>query len=222
MARKRRLPYDCFACGMRFKNAQAVRGHRRHCRYPRLQRQAEAQAGSEPGASTAQHRSGSGSTTTERPHSFHAGDAARVRRRPGPLSHEARLLLLEVQEAIEQLQQDAREFAGMAHEFARMNVAGQYEQAQDWARMSLALDDCLRELDPMLPAFQVNRVTMYQIYKSMRRLKEPWLTQRIRGCRLIESEPDGVDPESRQMLRDDEARFTRIIDQLKRLVAAAP
>jgi hypothetical protein len=44
MARKRRLPYDCFACGKRFRNAQGVRAHRRTCRYPRLKRQGEAQA----------------------------------------------------------------------------------------------------------------------------------------------------------------------------------
>lgn len=145
-----------------------------------------------------------------------------MRRRPGPLSYETKLLLLEVQAAIEQLQQDAREFAIMANEFARMNVAGQYEQAQDWARMFLALDDCVRELDPMVPSFQVDRGTMHQIYKSMRRLKELWLTQRIRGCRFVEMEPDGVDAESRQMLRDEEARLTRIVEHLQHLVAAAP
>jgi hypothetical protein len=220
MARKRRLPFDCFACGKCFKSAQAVRGHRRHCRYPRLRREAEAQAGAQPEPSTGQHRSGS--TTRERPQSVHGGDADRIRRRPGPLSYETKLLLLEVQEAIEQLREDAREFGGMAYQFARMNVAGQYEQAQDWARRSLALDDCLRELDPMLPAFQVDRGTMYQIYKSMRRLKEPWLTQLVRACRFVEMAPDGVDAESRQMLRDEEARFTRIVEHLQHLVAAAP
>lgn len=132
------------------------------------------------------------------------------------------MLLFDVQEAIEELHEDAREFGGMTNEFARMNVAGQYEQAQDWARMSQALDDCLRELDPMLPSFQVDRGPIHQIYTTMRRLKEPWLTQRIRGCRFVETEPDWVDPETRQMLRDEEARFTRIVEHLKRLVAAAP
>ena len=74
----------------------------------------------------------------------------------------------------------------------------------------------------MVPSFQVNRGTIHQIYNSMRRLKELWLTQRVRACRFVETEPDGVDAESRQMLRDEEARFTRIVEHLQQLVAAAP
>ena len=99
---------------------------------------------------------------------------------------------------------------------------GQYEQAQDWARMFLALDEFLRELDPMVPSFQVDRGTMLQIYNSMRRLKELWLAQRIRGCRFVEMEPDWLDAESRQALRNEEARLTRIVEHLQHLVAAAP
>ncbi len=219
MARKSRLPFECFQCGTRWKNAQALFGHLRHP-HRRQHAQAEADGGVEPGAPTAQRSSAS--TTRGRPQSVPGGDADRIRRRPGPLSYETKLLLLQVQAAIEQLRQDAREFASMANEFARMNVEGYHEQAQDWARMSLALDDCVRELDPMVPSFQVNRGTIHQIYRSMRRLKELWLTQLIRACRFVEMEPDGVDAESRQMLRDEEARFTRIVELLQHLVAAAP
>ena len=145
-----------------------------------------------------------------------------MRRRLGLLSQEAKLLLLDVQEAIEQLQQDARQFAGMAHEFARMNVAGQYEHAQYWAREYLEIDDCLREIDPVLPAFQLNRGTMLQIYTTMRRLKERWLAQCIRGSSRPPTDSEGFEPETRQTLRDEEAHLTRIVEHLKQLVAAAP
>lgn len=56
----------------------------------------------------------------------------------------------------------------------------------------------------------------------MRRLKACWLAQRIGERRLVETEPDGLDPEFRLALREEEAEFTRLIDQFKRLVAAAP
>lgn len=118
-----RLPFECYACGKRFRNAQAVRGHRRHCRYPRLRRQAEAEAGSEPRPITAP------SSSEERPQSAHNGDAGSIRHRGGPLSHEGRLLLLDVQEAIEQRCDVAGQFAFMANELARMNVAGEHAHA---------------------------------------------------------------------------------------------
>jgi hypothetical protein len=106
MARKSRLPYECYSCGKRFKNAQGVRGHRRHCRYPRLRREAEAQAAAQPGAAPAQRNRGS--TTRERLQSSPGEDADRMRRRPGPLGQETRLRLLEVQAAIEELHQNAK------------------------------------------------------------------------------------------------------------------
>ena len=76
--------------------------------------------------------------------------------------------------------------------------------------------------DPMLPSFQVDRGTIYLIYTTMRRLKARWLAQRIGERRLVETEPDGLDQEFRLALREEEAEFTRLIDQFKRLVAAAP
>ena len=145
-----------------------------------------------------------------------------MRRRPGPLSYETKLLLLEVQAAIEQLYQDAGHFAFWAHELTRMNVQGHDKHAQAWAQISQEIDDCLRELDPRLPSFQVDRGTIHLIDTAMRRLKARWLAQRISERRFVETEPDGLDPESRLVLREEEAEFTRIIDQLKRLVAAAP
>ena len=220
MPRQSRLPYECYSCGRRFRNAQAVRGHRRHCQYPRLRREAEARAGAQPELPTAQHSSGS--TTRGRPQSAQGGDADRVRRRPGPLSYETKLLLLEVQAAIEQLHQDAGHFAFWAHELTRMNVQGHDKHAQAWAQLYQEIDDCLRELDPMLPSFQVNRGTIHLIYTTMRRLKARWLAQRVSERRFVETEPDGLDPEFRLVLREEEAEFTRISDQLKRLVAAAP
>jgi len=130
--------------------------------------------------------------------------------------------LLEVHAAIEQLYQDAGHFAFWAHELIRMNMWGYDKHAQVWAQIYQEIDDCLRELNPMLPSFQVDRGTIHLIYTTMRRLKARWLAQRIGERRLVETEPDGLDPEFRLVLREEEAEFTRLIDQFKRLVAAAP
>ena len=145
-----------------------------------------------------------------------------MRRRPGPLSYESRILLLDVEAAIDQLHQTAGHFAYWAQELTRMNVTGQYAHAQAWEQMRQALDDCLRDLEQMLALFRLDRGAMFRIYNSMRRLKARWLTQRISERRFVETEPDGLDPEFRLALREEEAEFTHLIDQLKRLVAAAP
>src|SRR5688572_16478750 len=122
-ARNKRF-WRCHSCKKRFKNPQAVRGHQLHCRVRRLQRQAEAEPQSQ------------------------LLTSCRVGKRPGPLSMEAKLLLLEVQDALEGLQKTAGQFSFMANELARMNVAAEDEKAQFWARVYQDIDDCLRDLDP--------------------------------------------------------------------------
>ena len=221
MARKRRLPYDCFTCGKRFKTAQGVRGHRRHCRYPRLKRQAEAEAAAQPEVAAVQ-RNNRGSTTRERLQSSSVEDAARVRRRPGPLSFETRLLSLDAWEGLEQLHRTARHFRTVASSMAAMNIEREFERAKEWAEMCQILDDSHRDFDPMLPSFRLDRDVLFGMYTSMRHLKERWMDQRVSSFFRPALEPDGLDEETRTMLREEEAQFTRLIDQLKRLVAAAP
>jgi hypothetical protein len=124
--------------------------------------------------------------------------------------------------AIEQLHQDAGHFAFWAFELTRMNVRGHDKHAQAWLQIYQEFDDCLRELDPMLPSFQVDRGAIHLSYRTMRRLKARWLAQRIGERRIVETEPDGLDPKFRLALREEEAEFTRLIDQFQQLVAAAP
>lgn len=198
MARKRRLPYECYSCGKCFKSAQAVRGHRRHCRYPRLKRQAEAQAATQPVTAT------------------------RVGKRPGPLSQEARQLALDAWEGLEQLQRTARHFRTVASCMAAMNDEREFERAKKWADIDRVLDDCLRDLDPMVPSFRLDRGVLFEIYKIIRHIKEGWLEERVSSFFRPDLEPDGLDEATRTMLREEEAEFNRLIDQLKRLVVAAP
>ena len=182
--------------------------------------QAEAEVGAVPVVAAATNHSGSPLRKRLRP--SQGGEADGMRRRPGPLSYEFRTLLLDVEAALDQLKQTAWHFADWARELTRMNVAGQNAHAQAWEQMHQTLDEYLRDLEPMLALFRLDRGPMFRIYNSMRRLKEHWLAQRIGERRVVETEPDGLDPAFRLALREEEAQLTRTVEDLKRLVAAAP
>ncbi len=220
MARKPRLPFECYRCGKRWKTSQALFWHLRHHTYPRQPAQAEAEPGTVPlGTPVKNHR---GSTLRKWLRPSQGAETDGMRRRPGPLSNDSRLLLLHTEAALDQLKQIARHYADWAQELTRMNVTGGYAHAQVWELIYQTLDDYLRDLDPMLALFRLDRGAMFRIYNSMRRLKEHWLAQRVAERRFVETEPDGLDPEFRQALREEEAELTRIVEHLIRLVAAAP
>jgi hypothetical protein len=220
MARKPRLPWECYQCGRRWKTSQALFGHLRQHAYRRQRVEAEAELGAVPVVSA--EKNNSSLTLSKRLRQSQGGEADGMRRRPGPLSYEFRTLLLDVEAALDQLKQTAGHFADWAREQTRMNVAGQHSHAQIWEQIHQTLDDYLRILDPMLALFRLDRGALFRIYNSMRRLKEHWLAQRIGERRFVETEPDGLDPAFRVALLDEEAQLTRIVEYLKRLVAAAP
>jgi hypothetical protein len=105
---------------------------------------------------------------------------------------------------------------------AAMNDEREFERAKEWADIYRVLDDALRDFDPMLPSFRLDRGVLFGIYTSMRHLKERWIEERVSSFFRPALEPDGLDEATRTMLREEEAEFTPLIDQLKRLVVAAP
>lgn len=220
MARKPRLPFECYRCGKRWRSSQALFGHLRQHALRRQREQAEVEMGGVPVAAAVKNHSGS--TLRKRFRPSKGGEVNDMRCRPGPLGYEFRTLLLDVEAALDQLKQTAGHFADWARELTRMNVAGKNAHAQVWGQMHQTLDDYLRDLDPMLALFRLDRGAMFRIYNSMRRLKEHWLAQRIGERRFVETEPDGLDQAFRLALREEEANLTRIVEYLKRLVAAAP
>lgn len=93
---------------------------------------------------------------------------------------------------------------------------------QAWSSMYQTLDDCLQELAPMIPLFRLDRISLLTLYTRLRHLKELWMQQRVCGFQFASLEPDGLDEEARTALGAEAAQFARLIDQVKRLVAAAP
>ena len=219
MARKKRLPYKCDDCGRRFKNAQAVRGHLLHCPAAKRRRQAEAQAEAQPG--TAVMPDIKGAHATERRRSSQDRTVDDEKRRAGPLGRELRVLFLSVQDMLEHLREDALESAGKSYIFAGMNVPGEHEQATAWTQMYQTLDDCVRDLDQMLPRFRLEQVPLFGIYNCLRSLKKRWMEQRMCRFHRPAQEPDGLDEKTRTLLREEEDHLTWLINQLKELVAAA-
>src|SRR5262249_30181307 len=175
MARKPRLSWDCYKCGKRWKSSQALFGHLRQHALRRQREEAEAEGGRMPvNAAVRKH---SGSTLRKWSHPPQDGEAEYMRRRPGPLSYEFRMLLLDVEAALDELKLTAEHFAYCAWELTRMNVVGENVHAQVWEQIRQTLDDYLRDLELMLALFRLDRVVISRIYKSMRRLKEHWLAQ---------------------------------------------
>src|SRR5713101_3248445 len=84
MARKPRLPYECYQCGKRWNSSQALFGQLRGHTYRRQRAEAKGEVGAVPRVAAAKHRSGS--TLNERLRPSQGGEADRMRRRPGPLS----------------------------------------------------------------------------------------------------------------------------------------
>ena len=62
---------------------------------------------------------------------------------------------------------------------AAMNDEREFERAQEWADIDRVLDDCLRDLDPMVPSFRLDRGVLFGIYKIIRHIEERWLEERF-------------------------------------------
>jgi hypothetical protein len=146
----------------------------------------------------------------------------RFGKRPGPLSQEGKLLTLDAWEALEELQQTARQFHTVASFMAAGNVPRGCEQAKEWAAIYRALDNILRDFTPLLPLFRLDRGVLFSMYAGLRHLKARWIKERMRSFFNPAVEPDGFDATTRAALLEEEAVFTRLIDQFKRLVVAAP
>jgi hypothetical protein len=99
---------------------------------------------------------------------------------------------------------------------------GPIDQAKAWVEIYQVLDDCHRDLESMLPLFHLDRGVLFGIYQALRMLKKRWIEQRLSVLHRPALEPDGLTEENRILLREEEAQLTRLIDQFKRLVAAAP
>ena len=190
--------YECDYCEKPFKTPQAVRGHLRHCTYRRLRQQVATQTEAEP-ASAAQTTHGAS--------------------RPGPDSQESRLQLLDTHEQIQELERDARDFAGMAYLLSGMNVLGEYEKAKEWLQLSQALADVERDCDQMVGRLRLDRSLLFRIYQQMRGIRDTWMYYRTRHLRpALMGEKEHEIPED---IREEDAMWATIMTNIKKMLVAS-
>lgn len=190
--------YECDYCEKPFKTPQAVRGHLRHCTYRRLKQQVATQTEAEPAS---------------------AARPTHLASRPGPDSQESRLLLLDTHEQIQQLERDARDFAGMAYLLSGMNVPGEYEKAKEWLQLSQALGDVERDCDQMVGRLRLDRSLLFNIYHRMLPIRDTWMHYRTRHLKpALEGEKEQEIPKD---IREEDAMWATIMTNIKKMLVAS-
>ncbi len=198
MAKKRRLKYACELCPKRFDTEQAKWGHTPHCAARRLSQQPTPQAKPEAPPSTV---------------------AESESRRPGPDSQEMKLLLLDTNEGITQLERDAGDHVFWAQWNARTDPthAEGKTTPEQWAMIQQDLGDVTRDLDLMKGRLRLDRSLLFNIYHRMLVVQGAWLdylaSDFSRGGELT--------PEGEDVLREERARFADLMLKVKRLLVAA-
>ncbi len=196
MAKKRRHRYACKSCRKPFNTLPEMWGHTPHCPARKLSQQPTTQAG---------------------PEALRSAVADRESRRPGPDSHESRLLLLDTAELIQQLRRDARYFAGIAYLLAQGNEQGEYEKAKEWFWLSQGLDDVDRDFDLMVGPLRLDRSLLFRAYHQLGPIRDAWMYYRTRHLRPVrEGEKEQEIPED---IREEDAMWATIMSNIKKMLA---
>lgn len=198
MARKRRLPYKCEYCQKRYASLQAKWGHFPQCEARKESLQLASKPKAEAPAST-----------------FVNGES----RRPGPDSQDMKLLLFEAQEGTIRLHSDAEDhtfWADFLSRTARTHVEG-HATPEEWVMVYHDLGEILREFDQMIGRLRLDRSILFNIYHRMLAINDAWLDYRRRDF----SRDGEVTPQGAEMLREEQALFSDLMLQIKRMLVAA-
>jgi hypothetical protein len=192
---KKRLKYACEFCRKRFATLQAKWGHYPQCEARKL----SLDPASKPEAQ--------------------ASPAVLSDRRPGPDSQELKLVLLNTNEEITQLQREAGNRAWWAQFLdptASAHIQG-HTTPEEWVRLYHDLGDILRDLDQMKGRLRLDRSLLFNIYHRMLAIQDAWLEYLARDF----SRGGEVTPEGEEVLREEQARFADLMLKIKRMLVAA-
>jgi hypothetical protein len=127
--------------------------------------------------------------------------------------------LLDTHEQIQQLERDARDFAGMAYLLSGMNVPGEYEKAKEWLQLSQALGDVERDCDQMVGRLRLDRSLLFNIYHRMLPIRDTWMHYRTRHLKpALEGEKEQEIPKD---IREEDAMWATIMTNIKKMLVAS-
>jgi hypothetical protein len=206
----------CPACERPFRNDQAVKAHLRFCHAYRLKKANAGKGSAMPEAIVsalsveAEYKIASPplKVDTEKP----------LNRRTGRQSQESLLLLLDVDELFPELKEDSQEHAAIARVFStvRSSLAGMEDE---WNKVYWSLDECHRDYQRMVIGMRLDPALLFSIYQRMLEIKQQWLSFRARA--LTPAEGYEMSQESCDALREEEERWTMIIDNIKKMLVAS-
>jgi hypothetical protein len=127
--------------------------------------------------------------------------------------------LLDTHEQIQQLERDARDFAGMAYLLSGMNVPGEYEKAKEWLQLSQALGDVERDCDQMVGRLRLDRSLLFNIYHRMIPIRDTWMHYRTRHLKpALKGEKEQEIPKD---IREEDAMWATIMTNIKKMLVAS-
>jgi hypothetical protein len=208
-----RKPYECSSCFRRFRNAQALFGHLRHCeRHGRLKEEAKVEAGNQPPGQVRPKEDQS------RP-DIHA-DAKPSSGRFGRDSQDNLLLLLDVHELLPDLKHLCLERARIARLLGTLQPG--LTSVEEWVSLYWIIDECERDHEQMVMRLSLDRMILFGIYQRMLVVKTNWLNYQFNDCDKRTEIVSEERHENRGFALEEEERiWTTIMTNVKRMLVGA-
>ncbi len=213
--------YDCRYCGRWFDRKQALRGHLRWCE-ARSRSVGSQEPMAKPMAKPANVKR-SHATARLQEGSFRQSQPPR---RVAGHANEGLLCLLDIQEQLLDLRNDAIQFVRMSR-LAESSPNYKGAGSEEWGEVCLKFHRWLQAIERMLEEYRVDRAIVWDICRGLPSVKERWLRYiRLNLTALSTSdrydEEPGIKPGQslREALLDEEARFDELLGNVKALLAS--
>jgi hypothetical protein len=208
-----RKPFECSSCFRRFRNAQALFGHLRHCeRHMRLKAEAQAKAGSQP---PGQFRPKEGQSKADV-----QADAKPSSGRFGRDSQDNLLLLLDVYELLPELKHMCLERACIARLLG--SVKPGLTSVEAWISLNWTIDECERDHEQMVMRLSLDRMILFRIYQRMLEVKNNWLNYECNDCdKQSGFVSEEMDEKGTFLSNKEERLWTAIMTSIKRMLVGA-
>ena len=214
---KTKTKYPCHYCSREFDSMQARRGHLRWC-----EARSRSLGSAEPIAKRANVKRSHATARLQQGSSRQSQPPRRV----AGHANEGLLCLLDIQEQLLDLRNDAIQFV----RFSRLGESSPNYKgvgSEEWGEECLKFHQWLQAIERMLEEYRVDRSIVWDICRGLPSVKERWLRY-IRLNLTAQSTSDRYDDEPdfnparalREELFREEARFDELLGNVKALLAS--